>query len=340
MHPALRVLVRFWSVVGAALLGLAVLLAVLGPVSPPVHPPARITGFAPPAPSPAASAPSPPALANVENDIDRRLRIADPQPSLLRAAATIPGRQLPTPAGDSLPMHVYARPFAPDRRPRVALLVDGIGLTDIDSLDAIQRLPGPVDLAFSAYSPDPGPLALAARSFGHEYLISVPMEPHNYPQDDEGFRSLLVSADPATNTRNLDWALTRLQGYVGATGASDGLRGEHFAESGQPYSDALNQIAADGLLYLDPRPAAALPPRIAGRSVDIVVDEEPNAAQIDARLGALELIARARGAAIGLAGPLRPLTIERIALWAHGLASRGIVLAPISALVTKPTDTP
>ena len=337
MHPALRVLARFWSVVGAALLGLVVLLALLGPVPPPSHPAARITGFAPPAARPA---PAPPATANVDNDIDRRLHIADPQPSLLRAAAAVPGRQLPTPAGDILPMRVYARPFAPDRRPRVALLVDGIGLADIDSLDAIQRLPGPVDLAFSAYSPDPGPLALAARSFGHEYLISVPMEPHNYPQDDEGFRSLLVGADTAANARNLDWALTRLQGYVGATGASDGLRGERFAEAGQPYTDALNQIAADGLLYVDPRPAASLLPRIAGRSIDIVVDEEPNAAQIDARLGALELIARDRGAAIGLAGPLRPLTIERIALWARGLSSRGIVLAPISALIAKPADAP
>ncbi len=338
MHPALRVLAWFWSVVAATLLGGVVVLALLGPVPPPFHPPARVTGFTPAAPS--RPAPSPPAPANIDNDVDRRLRIADPQPSLLRAAASVPGRQLPTPAGDTLPMRVYARPFAPDRRPRVALLVDGIGLADIDSLDAIQRLPGAVDLAFSAYSPDPGPLALAARSFGHEYLISLPMEPHNYPQDDEGFRSLLVSADAATNARNLDWALTRLQGYVGVTGASDGLRGERFAESGQPYAEALSQVAADGLLYVDPRSAATLPPRVPGRSIDIVVDEEPNAAQIDARLAALELIARDRGAAIGLAGPLRPLTIERIALWAHALAGRGIVLAPITALITKPADTP
>jgi polysaccharide deacetylase 2 family uncharacterized protein YibQ len=53
---------------------------------------------------------------------------------------------------------------------------------------------------------------------------------------------------------------------------------------------------------------------------------------IDQRLAALEKLATERGAAIGLAGPPQPVMLERIAVWAHGLAARGVTLAPLTAV--------
>ena len=57
------------------------------------------------------------------------------------------------------------------------------------------------------------------------------MESQGYPLNDSGPHALLTGADPAVNDRNLEWVLSRMQGEVGLTGASDGLRGERFANA-------------------------------------------------------------------------------------------------------------
>ena len=48
----------------------------------------------------------------------------------------------------------------------------------------------------------------------------------------------------------------------------------------------------------------------------------------------LETIARARGAAIGVATAL-PSSLDRIARWSAGLEARGIELVPVSALTAR-----
>ncbi|MEJ0046802.1 MAG: divergent polysaccharide deacetylase family protein [Rhodospirillales bacterium] len=57
---------------------------------------------------------------------------------------------------------------------------------------------------------------------------------------------------------------------------------------------------------------------------------------IDARLAVLEHLAAVHGAAIGLAGPPKPVLLERIAVWARGLAARGITLSPVTAMPPTP----
>ena len=81
------------------------------------------------------------------------------------------------------------------------------------------------------------------------------------------------------------------------------------------------------------RPGRSAAPGTPVRSVDVVLDERLGRAEIDAKLNALERVAKERGSAIGLAGPLRPATIERIAAWARAVQTRGLVLVPVSELV-------
>ncbi len=239
---------------------------------------------------------------------------------------------------------VYARRFDPaDTRPRIGLILAGVGLSEADSRAAIDGAPGAVTLAFSAYANNQDALMEAARAHGHEVLASIPMEAQGFPLNDAGVRSLLTGGDPADNRRNLEWALGRIQGYVGATGASDGLRGERYAELTSGLAQVVEEVGRRGLLYIDPRPGRAgpmpggagpMPGGVPGRAVDLVVDDPPARAEIEGKLAALERLARERGSALGLAGPLRPVTIERITAWARGLEERGLVLAPVSALVT------
>ena len=115
----------------------------------------------------------------------------------------------------------------------------------------------------------------------------------------------------------------------------DALRGERFADQAGLMAPVLQELGRRGLLYVDARPGSAAPPPqgVPSRDVDLVVDDPPQRAEIEAKLAALERLARARASRSGLAGPPRAVTIERIAAWAKGLDDRGIALAPVSALV-------
>jgi polysaccharide deacetylase 2 family uncharacterized protein YibQ len=55
--------------------------------------------------------------------------------------------------------------------------------------------------------------------------------------------------------------------------------------------------------------------------------------EIDHELNELENQARAHGSASG-SGFIYPITLERVSHWAAGLAGRGFVLVPASAIVS------
>ena len=96
-------------------------------------------------------------------------------------------------------------------------------------------------------------------------------------------------------------------------------------------------LAARGLLYVDPRPGAPPPARAWGRGVDVVLDEPARTrGEIDRRLAELERLARERGAALGLAGDAVAGAGRAHRAWAGGLEERGLVLAPVTALIRRP----
>jgi len=265
--------------------------------------------------------------------------VAAPLPALLEASKAFPTATLPKIGpGGRVSRVVYARPSDPaERRPRIALLITGLGMSVNDTANAIASLPGPISLAFSPYATNTDPMQAACRKAGHEMLVSIPMEPQGYPLSDAGSRSLLTGVAPEQNAHNLEWALSRIQGYVGAVGALDAMRGERFADQTSNLKAVLEELKRRGLLYVDPRPGRTtdLLPSIPGRTVDLVIDDPPARAEIEAKLAGLERIAREKGVALGLAGPLRPVTVERIAAWAKTLGDRGIALVPVSALVDR-----
>jgi hypothetical protein len=234
-------------------------------------------------------------------------------------------------------MQVYAAGFDhTSQRPRVGLIIAGIGLNQADSDAAIRTLPGGVTLAFSPYAQDPTKLLAAARAAEHEYLLSIPMEPQGYPLNDPGPQALMTTLSREQNQPRLDWALSRIPGYVGTTGALGNLRGQRFASMQDEMQPVLSELAHRGLLYIDARTEAAPLPLVWDRSIDLVVDEPDAAADIDAKLAQLSKLAHEKGSALGLATAPRPVTIQRIAAWTDGLTADGLALAPVSALVRAP----
>jgi polysaccharide deacetylase 2 family uncharacterized protein YibQ len=332
----------FWAVVLLALASGGATLQMLGPPAPAPPRPvvAAVQAPRPQAVQPAAPVPQPAVQANSgpRPGRDTPGPIADPDPALLEPLVDLPDNPLPRIATDGrMPMQAYAAGFDQStRRPRIGLVLAGVGLNQADSDAAIRTLPGWVTLAFSPYAANPAKLLSVARIAEHEYLLSLPMEPQGFPLNDPGSHAMMANLAPDENHERLDWALSRIAGYVGATGALGTTRGERFVALPDQMNPVLTELASRGLFYVDARPGAAALPISWGRSIDIVVDEPATAVDIDAKLAQLAKLAREKGSALGLATAVRPVTVNRIAVWAEGLAADGLTLAPLSALVKPP----
>ena len=318
----------FWLVVSLGFGGSALTLAMLGP---PASPPAvaELVEAGPVAvsetPRPAAPAPR-----GVPENLNRFL-----DPALVEFTAM---GAMPRIGPDGrMPMRAYARPFdRQDTRPRVALILGGIGLRASLSEEAIRTLPPTIALAFTPYAVNPAPLIEAARDRGFETLLALPMEPTGFPMNDPGHRALLTGLAAGENARRLDWLLARFPGHVGAVGALTSMRGERFAALAEPFAQMQLALNARGLLYFDARPGAPNPERAWGLTVDVVVDEPHTRGEMDQRLAQLERLARERGGALGYLGEATPVSLARLSEWFGGLQARGMVLVPVTALMRRP----
>jgi hypothetical protein len=162
------------------------------------------------------------------------------------------------------------------------------------------------------------------------------MEPFEYPDNDPGPQTLLTALTPQQNIDRLYWLMSRFQGYVGISNTM----GARFTASEQSFSPILHEIGKRGLIFVDdgssPRSVAA---RVAGANslpfaqVDVVIDAAPTPTDIDRAPGRLEMAARERGIAVGIASAL-PVSIDHIAKWAKAAESRGLQIVPITAIAS------
>ncbi len=268
--------------------------------------------------------------------------IENSDPALSQPAPGIPHAILPRIADDGRsPMQAYATQFnLHNLHARVGLLIAGIGMNNADSMAAITMLPGAITLAVFPYSGSMSSLLEAAHAAGHEYLLSVPMEPQGYPlSDPDDQHALMTALPPPENMPRLYWALSRLKGYVGITNALGSMRGERLSGQTDQMNPILDDIARRGLVFVDARPGEQRLPLAWNRSVDIVIDDDAaDPATLDKRLEALSSMAYDRGSALGLVSLPRPKTLERIAAWVTTLSVKGLALAPVTALVMPPVQ--
>jgi polysaccharide deacetylase 2 family uncharacterized protein YibQ len=233
---------------------------------------------------------------------------------------------------------VYARPSDPrEARPRVALILSGMGLSRAATIEAIRKLPGPVTMAFDPYARGLNDWVVRARQAGHEVLLVLPMEPVGFPLRDEGPLALLTTLKPPENIKKLEAVLTRMTGYVGVKSTP----ATQFAVSEESLKPILEAVKARGLMFVDggeqPR---TLVPRIAAqiglpRAVsDMTVDLTPSRTAIDAKLAELEAKARQDAVVVATAHAY-PVTVERLAAWIPSLEAKNIALVPVSAVADK-----
>ena len=239
------------------------------------------------------------------------------------------------------PSQVYARPVTGSAKPgpgqpaRIAILISGMGLSEVATTQAINSLPGAVTLAFGPYGRNLPGWVRKARDKGHEVMLQVPLEPFDYPDNDPGPHTLLTSLSPEENIKRLHWVMSRFSGYTGITNNM----GAKFAATQDAFLPVLEEVKSRGLIYLDDGTASGSTAGQIARDLgldfsvsQIVIDEERNATEIDLALIKLETLAQENGLAIGI-GTSLPLTIGRVAKWIAALKSKGIEIIPVSAAV-------
>jgi uncharacterized protein len=239
------------------------------------------------------------------------------------------------------PIDVYARPSkyadkaAPGEKPRIAVLINGMGLSDGVTAEAIKELPAPISVAYGAYGRNLQDWVEKARGAGHEVLLQVPLEPLDYPTNDPGPHTLLTTLPSEENMKRLQWLMSRFTGYVGVTN----LMGAKFETTKAALTPMLEEIKARGLLFVDDGTVKdSAGQQVAGTigldyaAADVQIDAVPSPDDINKALAHLEAVAKEKGAAIGVASA-KPGTIKQISQWAGQLQGKGIILIPVSAAI-------
>ncbi len=266
-------------------------------------------------------------------------RAAAPLPALLEQ--TQHGFIPQVSANGDRPADVYARasitPDSANGRGLIAILVEGLGLSEENTRSAITRLPDEVTLAFAPYGKEVGSLALAARIGGHEVMLQLPLEPFDYPQNDPGPKTLLVGQAPRANLDRLYWLMARMGGYTGVVN----FLGARFTSSANDMQPIMEEIALRGLTFLDDGSSnRSLAPQLATQAgvdfarADLSLDDTPSRTEILRQLNRLETLAAENGQAIATATSL-PVTVRTIAEWAKELEDKDFVLVPVSALMKE-----
>ena len=257
---------------------------------------------------------------------------AVPDPALIEQTAQ---GSLPKIGEDGrMAWQVYARPFEDDgERPRIAVIIGGLGLSPAATEAAVGRLPAEVALAFDPYAKGLQDWVTRARQAGHEVLLSLPMEPAAFPLYDPGPLALLTTLKPEDNLERLTFLLGRISGYVGVVT----VHGTGFTTENNQIRPVLEFLKQRGLMYVDN--GATRQSRAPGIATEIGLpsivsnlnlDLDLSRSAIDSRLAKLEETARKNKIAVAMGSPY-PVVVERLAAWIGTLEKKGLVLAPVSS---------
>jgi polysaccharide deacetylase 2 family uncharacterized protein YibQ len=262
--------------------------------------------------------------------------LAPPPPGAPLPASPIAGFFSPGAAGPlpiiatdgRTPFEAYRRPFLANGRPKVALVIGGLGLDSRATQAAIETLPAEITLSFSPYAEGLQGWIDMARAHGHEVLLEAPMEPIDYPDNDPGPYTLMADGQGPDVVKKLEWILSRATGYFGVTN----YLGSKFLASDGAYQTFATALRGRGLAFIDDGSAARRGgPGLVRGSAERMIDDQLNQTAIDQQLLALEAGALQRGQALG-SGFAYPVTLEKVAQWSRSLDQRGFQLAPVSAL--------
>lgn len=234
------------------------------------------------------------------------------------------------------PSEIYARP-APkfDGRPRIAIMITGLGIHHAATKAVIDELPGPITFGFSPYGEGLQDWINRARDKGHEIILQTPMEPFDYPDNDPGPSTLLADGDVAVNMNRFKWIMSRISGYIGITN----FMGAKFTSKEKAITPILKELKNRGLYYIEngvlhrSKVSQISKQMDLGFSkVDVIIDDKKTIEHIENSLERIEKIATTTGMAFAIGSNL-PATVEHVKAWANSLEAKGYQLVPVSVKI-------
>lgn len=239
--------------------------------------------------------------------------------------------------GDTV-FQAYRRPFKSEnisglKQPIISLGLVGFGLSNSASEAALRSLPPEISLGLSPYTTAPGYWISEARNRGHEVWLTLPVESKDYPQEDTGPSTMLISAPERENQQKLNSLLSYSQFYIGFIASEN----PSFMQNASDMRPVVGSIYNHGLGFINSadRPGSVARSMALGQNApyaesDLWIDEELTQSDIQNSLNRLEELARERGYAAGLFRP-NPVSYQEILAWLESFEEKGLVLAPLSA---------
>ena len=296
------------------------------------QPPKEIAGI--PALNAAGAAPGAPKLFDLPKNADTGPNAAGGRPRLAEPAIPPTDKvalNAPPPRFANLnDIKKDKNPPAPVTGAKLAVVVDGLGLSQVATDAAINKLPAAVTLAFSPYARDLKKWIEKAKASGHEVLIEVPMESKSFPAEDPGPLGLLTSNDAKENGIRIDAILKDAGSAVGVLDSN----GSKFRED-QNINSLFAKLKEKNLFYVQGEPGVRMgEPGVPTAVADVVIDERPFRAAVDARLDYAERLAKYQGSAVASMSA-KPVNFERLVLWLEQSQKKGVSLAPMSQVLIR-----
>jgi hypothetical protein len=236
--------------------------------------------------------------------------------------------------GGGKPMLQYARSFnLLEGRPRIGLILMGLGPHRDLTRRAIYELPAEVTLAFAPYTRDLSKIMKEAREFGHEVMIMLPLEPENRQQRDPGPYTLLTREGEGKNKERLEYVLGKGSEMVGVLG----FMGARFVKSKEHMEPILCSLWEKGYVYAggnlsveDVTSQIAAEKKGAFILVDRSLDMEVSGMSLEAQLADLESALTGKKQIVATSY-LYPGTLDKLKPWISSLKEKKIVLASATA---------
>ncbi len=221
-----------------------------------------------------------------------------------------------------------------DRRPRIAIVIDDLGIDRLRSQRAV-GLPSPMTMSFLTYAKELKEQTFAARQAGHELWMHIPMEPESVDVD-PGPNVLLSGMPEPVLQANLVWHLEQFDGYIGI----NNHMGSRFTADMDGMVLVMRELKNRDLFFFDSLTARHSAGHAAASRIgvpfltrNVFLDHVDDSAEIKARLTEVEKLAKQQGFASAIGHP-RDATLEALAIWLATVEQRGFQLVPLSSLFT------
>ncbi len=221
---------------------------------------------------------------------------------------------------------------SPDKRPKIAIIIDDMGLNMRLSKRAL-RLPKEVTLAYLPYASHLKKQTNEAHQDGHELMLHFPMEPQGTqnPGPDALFSHQSVSEWEKVIAKNLG----SFDNFVGV----NNHMGSQFTTNSTGLAFVAHALSRRGLFFIDSRTTAkSVVPKVMKvmdvktASRDVFLDHVVKIEAIRKELTRAEQIATRRGQVIVIGHP-HPETLQVLEAWTKKPAFKDFRLVPVRELV-------